>query len=69
MAVMHGADDKTVPGNALTVAPGSPFGGLKFQGNNFLQVRGHALFLHACPVVCGGGVGHISACRGGHALM
>ena len=30
MAVMYGEDDKTIPGNALTVAPGSPFGGLKF---------------------------------------
>jgi hypothetical protein len=36
MAVMYGEDDKTIPGNALTVAPGSPFGGLKFFGNNFL---------------------------------
>ena len=36
MAVVHGPDDKTVPGNALTVAPGSPFGGLKYYGNNFL---------------------------------
>jgi EH domain-containing protein 1 len=36
MAVMHGDNEKTVPGNALTVAPGSPFGGLKFFGNNFL---------------------------------
>ena len=25
-----------MPGNALTVAPGSPFGGLKYYGNNFL---------------------------------
>eukprot|EP00614_Pseudopedinella_elastica_P002462 CAMPEP_0172593716 /NCGR_PEP_ID=MMETSP1068-20121228/12960_1 /TAXON_ID=35684 /ORGANISM="Pseudopedinella elastica, Strain CCMP716" /LENGTH=428 /DNA_ID=CAMNT_0013391365 /DNA_START=128 /DNA_END=1414 /DNA_ORIENTATION=- len=36
MAVMHGEQDKIVPGNALTVAPGSPFGGLKYYGNNFL---------------------------------
>ena len=36
MAVMYGENDKTIPGNALTVAPGSPFGGLKFFGNNFL---------------------------------
>ena len=36
MAVMYGDQDKTVPGNALTVAPGSPFGGLKYFGNNFL---------------------------------
>ena len=33
---MYGENDKTIPGNALTVAPGSPFGGLKFFGNNFL---------------------------------
>mmetsp|Transcript_26696 Transcript_26696/g.54667 ORF Transcript_26696/g.54667 Transcript_26696/m.54667 type:complete len:340 (-) Transcript_26696:150-1169(-) len=33
---MYGENDKSVPGNALTVAPGSPFGGLKFFGNNFL---------------------------------
>uniref|UniRef100_A0A7S2W2F2 Dynamin-type G domain-containing protein n=1 Tax=Rhizochromulina marina TaxID=1034831 RepID=A0A7S2W2F2_9STRA len=36
MAVMYGESDKSIPGNALTVAPGSPFGGLKFYGNNFL---------------------------------
>lgn len=35
-AVMYGEQDKIVPGNALTVAPGSPFGGLKYYGNNFL---------------------------------
>lgn len=33
---MYGEADKVVPGNALTVAPGSPFGGLKFFGNGFL---------------------------------
>lgn len=33
---MYGENDKIVPGNALTVSPGSPFGGLKFFGNNFL---------------------------------
>jgi EH domain-containing protein 1 len=36
MAIMYGENDKIVPGNALTVAPGSPFGGLKYFGNNFL---------------------------------
>ena len=33
---MYGEQDKIVPGNALTVAPRSPFGGLKTFGNNFL---------------------------------
>ena len=29
MAVVHSEDDRTIPGNALTVMPGLPFGGLK----------------------------------------
>jgi len=36
MAIMRGDEPKIIPGNALTVAPGSPFQGLKFFGNNFL---------------------------------
>uniref|UniRef100_A0A7S1XLP5 Dynamin-type G domain-containing protein n=1 Tax=Phaeomonas parva TaxID=124430 RepID=A0A7S1XLP5_9STRA len=36
VAVMHGPEDRIVPGNALTVAPMSPFGGLKYFGNGFL---------------------------------
>jgi len=37
MAIMHGSEPKVIPGNALTVAPGSPFQGLKYFGNNFLS--------------------------------
>jgi hypothetical protein len=48
MAVMYGENDKTVPGNALTVAPGSPFGGLKFYGNN---VRRRATCFGSCKDV------------------
>uniref|UniRef100_A0A7R9UDB7 Dynamin-type G domain-containing protein n=1 Tax=Pinguiococcus pyrenoidosus TaxID=172671 RepID=A0A7R9UDB7_9STRA len=36
VAVLHGEEDRIVPGNALTVAPMSPFGGLKYFGNGFL---------------------------------
>ena len=36
VAVCHGPEDRIVPGNALTVAPMSPFGGLKYFGNGFL---------------------------------
>jgi len=35
-AVMYGEDDRTIPGNALTVAPNSPFRALSKQGNAFL---------------------------------
>lgn len=35
-AVMYGEEERVVPGNALTVAPGSPFGGLTHFGNGFL---------------------------------
>lgn len=48
-AVMYGDSDKRVPGNALTVAPGSPFGGLKYYGNNFLT-RFEGSFVNA-PVL------------------
>ena len=37
MAVMHGEDERTVPGNALTVAPNSPFRALQREGNQFLS--------------------------------
>ena len=33
---MYGEEERVVPGNALTVAPGSPFGGLTHFGNGFL---------------------------------
>jgi GTPase Era involved in 16S rRNA processing len=33
---MYGTEERVVPGNALTVAPGSPFGGLTHFGNGFL---------------------------------
>jgi len=51
MAVMYGENDKTVPGNALTVAPGSPFGGLKFFGNNFLTRYGALCSMPESPQV------------------
>ena len=35
-AIMYGEDERLVPGNALTIAPGSPFGGLTHFGNGFL---------------------------------
>ena len=35
-AIMHGAKEGSVPGNALSVAPGSPFQGLKVFGNAFM---------------------------------
>ena len=37
MAVMYGENDKTIPGNALTVAPNSPFRALQREGNAFLS--------------------------------
>ena len=36
-AVMYGEDDRTIPGNALTVAPNSPFRALQREGNAFLS--------------------------------
>ncbi|KAH8072580.1 hypothetical protein JL720_11147 [Aureococcus anophagefferens] len=36
-AVMYGEDERTIPGNALTVAPNSPFRALQREGNNFLS--------------------------------
>ncbi|KAJ1445769.1 P-loop containing nucleoside triphosphate hydrolase protein [Pelagophyceae sp. CCMP2097] len=36
-AVMYGQDERTIPGNALTVAPNSPFRALQREGNNFLS--------------------------------
>jgi GTPase SAR1 family protein len=35
-AVLHGADERVIPGNALTVTPGTPFKGVQMFGNNFL---------------------------------
>jgi len=35
-AVLHGKEERVIPGNALTVAPGTPFKGLQMFGNNFL---------------------------------
>jgi len=37
IAVMHGPDDKTTPGNALAVSPNMPFRGLEMFGNGFLS--------------------------------
>ncbi|KAJ8604983.1 hypothetical protein CTAYLR_006899 [Chrysophaeum taylorii] len=37
VAVMYGEDERTIPGNALTVAPNSPFRALQREGNNFLS--------------------------------
>jgi len=37
IAVMHGGDDKTTPGNALAVSPNMPFRGLEMFGNGFLS--------------------------------
>ena len=37
IAVMHGTDDKTTPGNALAVSPNMPFRGLEMFGNGFLS--------------------------------
>ena len=37
IAVMHGQDDKTTPGNALAVSPNMPFRGLEMFGNGFLS--------------------------------
>ena len=34
---MYGEDDRTIPGNALTVAPNSPFRALQREGNAFLS--------------------------------
>mmetsp|Transcript_9458 Transcript_9458/g.14217 ORF Transcript_9458/g.14217 Transcript_9458/m.14217 type:complete len:469 (-) Transcript_9458:111-1517(-) len=36
-AIMHGEDERVIPGNALTVSPGSPFSGLQNFGNDFLM--------------------------------
>ena len=35
-AILHGDDERVIPGNALTVTPGTPFKGLDMFGNNFL---------------------------------
>ena len=35
-AVIYGEDERVIPGNALTVTPGTPFKGLQMFGNNFL---------------------------------
>ncbi|KAL1514806.1 hypothetical protein AB1Y20_003892 [Prymnesium parvum] len=37
IAVMHGREDKTTPGNALAVSPNMPFRGLEMFGNGFLS--------------------------------
>mmetsp|Transcript_20164 Transcript_20164/g.80480 ORF Transcript_20164/g.80480 Transcript_20164/m.80480 type:complete len:529 (-) Transcript_20164:1360-2946(-) len=37
VAVMYGEDERTIPGNALTVAPNSPFRALQREGNHFLS--------------------------------
>jgi len=37
IAVMHGQEDKTTPGNALAVSPNMPFRGLEMFGNGFLS--------------------------------
>mmetsp|Transcript_28734 Transcript_28734/g.88833 ORF Transcript_28734/g.88833 Transcript_28734/m.88833 type:complete len:438 (+) Transcript_28734:213-1526(+) len=37
VAVMYGEDERTIPGNALTVAPNSPFRALQREGNAFLS--------------------------------
>ena len=35
-AVLYGKEERIIPGNALTVTPGTPFKGLQGFGNNFL---------------------------------
>ena len=35
-AIMYGSEERLIPGNALTIAPGSPFGGLTYFGNKLL---------------------------------
>lgn len=35
-AIMNGDEERVIPGNALTVTPGTPFTGLQKFGNNFL---------------------------------
>lgn len=37
IAVMHGQEDKTTPGNALAVSANMPFRGLEMFGNGFLS--------------------------------
>eukprot|EP00586_Coscinodiscus_wailesii_P012546 CAMPEP_0172510816 /NCGR_PEP_ID=MMETSP1066-20121228/231661_1 /TAXON_ID=671091 /ORGANISM="Coscinodiscus wailesii, Strain CCMP2513" /LENGTH=405 /DNA_ID=CAMNT_0013289961 /DNA_START=113 /DNA_END=1330 /DNA_ORIENTATION=+ len=36
VAIMRGDEERVIPGNALTVTPGTPFNGLQKFGNNFL---------------------------------
>ena len=36
-AVMYGEDDRTIPGNALTVAPNSPFRALQRRGQRVFE--------------------------------
>ena len=36
VAIMDGEEERVIPGNALTVTPGTPFNGLQKFGNNFL---------------------------------
>ncbi|KAJ1481330.1 hypothetical protein T484DRAFT_1807898, partial [Baffinella frigidus] len=37
MAIMHGQEERVLPGNAVAVSPGKPFAGLQTFGNAFLQ--------------------------------
>jgi len=37
MAIMHGKENRVIPGNAVAVSPGKPFRGLQTFGNSFLQ--------------------------------
>ena len=46
---MYGAHEGMIPGNALAVAPGTPFSGLKFFGNSFLSRFEGAVL--DCPIL------------------
>lgn len=37
IAVMHGEDEQTIPGNAVAVSPGMPYAGLSMFGTSFLN--------------------------------
>ena len=37
MALLHGNDEKTIPGNALALQPHLPFGSLQMHGTAFLS--------------------------------
>mmetsp|Transcript_14551 Transcript_14551/g.21462 ORF Transcript_14551/g.21462 Transcript_14551/m.21462 type:complete len:397 (-) Transcript_14551:25-1215(-) len=49
-AIMNGNEDRVVPGNALTVTPGTPYNGLQKFGNNFLA-RFEGSYVTGCEVL------------------